>query len=98
DISAPLNHLKKKNVVWEGTEECQQVFMRLKEALQSSPVLAQPRRDLTYQVQTDAIDIGLEGVFGCSMGCGEVASFDLYNYYGALTWAFNSPRTASRLI
>lgn len=42
DLSAPLNHLKRKAEKWSWTTEKQWSFENLKYALQHAPVLAQP--------------------------------------------------------
>lgn len=62
DIVSPLNNLKKKGVAWEWTAQCQAAFEQLKDRLQSSPVLAQPRPDLAFQVHCDASGVGLGAV------------------------------------
>ena len=39
DLSDPLNHLLKKDTSWKWSEDCQQSFIKLKEALTSTTVL-----------------------------------------------------------
>ncbi|KAL6476435.1 hypothetical protein MHYP_G00149340 [Metynnis hypsauchen] len=111
DMSVPLNNLKKK-------------------------VLAQPRPGVTFQVQTDASDVGLGAVLTQEIEGEEKviayasrvlqeaerrystsekeclavvwavekwrhylegSVFDIFTDHSALTWAFNSPKTVSRL-
>ncbi|CAM4532736.1 unnamed protein product [Lepidochelys kempii] len=60
-IATPITELCKKGkpdkVVW--TEQCQEAFRALKEALVSGPVLANPDFDKPFVVFTDASDTGL---------------------------------------
>ena len=39
DLSDPLNHLLKKDTPWQWSQECQESFEKLKEALTSTTVL-----------------------------------------------------------
>ncbi|CAM5177472.1 unnamed protein product [Eretmochelys imbricata] len=63
-IAAPITELCKKGkpdkVVW--TEQCQEAFWVLKEALVSGPVLANRDFDKPFMVFTDASDRGLGAV------------------------------------
>ncbi|CAM4583696.1 unnamed protein product [Caretta caretta] len=63
-IATPITKLCKKGkpdkVVW--TEQCQEAFRALKEALVSGPVLANPDFDKPFMVFTDVSDTGLGAV------------------------------------
>ncbi len=62
DIVAPLNNLKKKGQSWEWTLACQVAFENVKQALLQSPVLAFPSSAHSFQVCTDASNVGLGAV------------------------------------
>ncbi|CDF41202.1 unnamed protein product [Chondrus crispus] len=58
-IAHPLNQLLKKGqpVQLEGFDEpCKKAFHNLKEAILAPPVVALPKKDLPYSVDTDASD------------------------------------------
>ncbi|CDF38075.1 unnamed protein product [Chondrus crispus] len=58
-IARPLNQLLKKGqpVQLEGFDEpCKKAFHKLKDAILAPPVLALPKKDLPYSVDTDASD------------------------------------------
>ena len=58
-IAHPLNQLLKKGqpVQLEGFDEpCKKAFHKRKEAILAPPVLALPKKDLPYSVDTDASD------------------------------------------
>jgi len=61
-IAAPLFGLMKKGVRFEWTTECQQAFDTLKLKLMSEPILALPKDEGTYILDTDASDFGLGAI------------------------------------
>jgi len=56
-----LNELKGKKE-WKWEEEHQRVFVELKEKITSQPILALPRREGKFRVETDASGHAIEGV------------------------------------
>ena len=57
----PLNKLKGKKE-WKWGEEQQKAFKELKEKITSQPVLALPKREGNFQVETDALGHTIEAV------------------------------------
>ena len=62
EIAAPLHALTKKNAVFHWTAECQKAFDDLKDRLTEAPILALPRDEGTYILDTDASDHGIGAV------------------------------------
>ena len=63
DLSAPLNQLLKKDELWSWNTECQDSFVRIKEALTTTKVLAHFSLDLALGLARDASAVGIEAVF-----------------------------------
>jgi len=57
----PLNELKGKKE-WKCGEEQQEVFEELKEKITSQPVLALPKREGKFRVETDISEHVIRGV------------------------------------
>jgi len=57
----PLNELKGKKE-WKWGEEQQKAFEELKEKITSQPVLALPKKEGKFQVETDASGHAIEAV------------------------------------
>ena len=53
-IARPLHALTKKNARFEWSSECQAAFQCLKEKLTTAPIIALPRDDGTFTLDTDA--------------------------------------------
>lgn len=58
-LARPLTRLLQKQQVFQWSEEAQVAFQKLKQAMASTPVLALPRFDLPFTVETNASDVGL---------------------------------------
>ena len=54
DLARPLHKLTEKSTPFQWTDECQLSFQRLKAALTSAPVLAYPRPEGQFTLDTDA--------------------------------------------
>lgn len=61
-ISRTLTNLLKKGVVFQWTKDTEAAFQHLKTALIMAPVLALPRFDRTFEVETDASNTGVGAV------------------------------------
>ena len=61
-VAAPLHALTKKAQVFVWSQGCQSAFDELKLLLTTSPILALPRDDCQYIVDTDASDHGIGAV------------------------------------
>lgn len=63
-ICSVLNNLRKKNVPYIWTEDCQKAFLTLKQAIMSPPVLHLPCFENKFILMTDASE---NGIGGCLM-------------------------------
>jgi len=54
NITRPLNDLTKKDLTWNWTDACQEVFEKLKEEFQKVPVLLMPDSTKPFIIETDA--------------------------------------------
>lgn len=62
-ITAPITELIKKNCTRiEWTPEAQEALVRIKVALTSAPILANPNYEIPFIIQTDASDLGMGAV------------------------------------
>ena len=62
EIARPLHKICEKNAKFLWTSECKDAFDELKEALTTSPVLAYPKPDLPFVLDTDASNYALGAV------------------------------------
>ena len=76
DLASPITELTKKDVPFRWSEECQNAFDLLKQALCSAPILAYPKNEGTYILHTDASDSGVSGVLSqVQEGCERVICY-----------------------
>ena len=61
-IATPLYNLMKKGVEFVWMKECQEAFDELKLKLMTGPILALPKNEGMYVLDTDASDFGLGAV------------------------------------
>ena len=61
-LAAPLTDLTKKGTPFIWTDKCQAAFLALKTSLCSAPVLAYPKFNEPFLLQTDASNVGLGAV------------------------------------
>ena len=62
EIAAPLTHLTRKDVDFQWSDSVQQCFEKLKLALCTAPILAYPKPDGIFILDTDASNIGIGGI------------------------------------
>ena len=62
EIAAPLHGLQEKGVQFQWSDQCDAVFSILKQRLTSTLVLAFPRPNDIFVLDTNASDIGNSGV------------------------------------
>ena len=75
-VAQPLVHLLGKDCKFKWTDACQDAFMELRALLIKAPVLAFPKEDLPYIVDTDASDYGIGGVLSqCIEGTEHVIAY-----------------------
>ena len=66
-VAQPLVRLLGKDCKFQWTDDCQNAFRDLRVLLIKAPVLAFPKEDLPYIVDTDASDYGIGGVLSQSI-------------------------------
>ena len=62
DIAAPLHSASQKGERFRWTAECEEAFLNIKRKLMNAPILAFPRLDVPFILDTDACDSGLGAV------------------------------------
>ena len=62
EIATPLYKLTQQNTQFIWSESCQNAFLELKRRLTSAPILALPRSDCDFIVDTDASDFAIGAV------------------------------------
>ncbi len=62
ELVEPMNRLMRKNLEFPWTAEAEAGFELTKERLCSAPVLALPRQEGTFILDTDASDVAISGI------------------------------------
>jgi hypothetical protein len=70
-IAEPLYKLERKGTVYNWNKESDVAFQTLKQKLISAPILAYPRLDLSFTLDTDACDTGIGAVLSQEQEDGE---------------------------
>lgn len=63
-MARPLTNLTKKKISWKWKQEQQEAFMKLKNALTTSPVLKQASDDLLFAIKTEASQYVIDAALG----------------------------------
>ena len=63
-IAKPLTHLLNHDVPFVFDAECNEAFMKLKEALISAPIVQPPNWELNFEIMCDASDFAVGAVLG----------------------------------
>ena len=58
-VASPLNELTKKDAVFKWSQECEEAFQHLRNALINPPILAYPNYNSPYILETDASHTGV---------------------------------------
>ena len=75
-VARPLVRLLGKDCKFKWTDACQDAFKALRSLLIKAPVLAFPKEDLPYIVDTDASDYGIGGVLSqCIEGTEHIIAY-----------------------
>jgi hypothetical protein len=61
-ITKPMTKLLEKEVKFKWSPQCKEAFLTLKKLLTTTPVLAQPDTEKTFDVYCDASGMGIGGV------------------------------------
>ena len=94
-VAQPLVRLLGKDCKFKWTDACQDAFKALRALLIKAPVLAFPKEDLPYIVDTDASDYGIGGVLSqCIEGTEHVIAY--YSKSSATEILHNQKGTISR--
>ena len=64
DIACPLTTLTRKQIPFEWGPVQQKAFDEIKRRIAEDPVLADPRQDLSWEMDTDASDYAVGAVLG----------------------------------
>ena len=62
DVAHPLHRNTAKNTTFDWTTACQDAFESLKRSLVSAPILAYPDMNQTFNIQTDASNVGIGAI------------------------------------
>ena len=67
-VAKPLIRLTEKKVSFDWTIEHENAWLRLRELMSETPILAYPDKDATFILDTDASDFGIGAVLSQTIG------------------------------